>query len=44
MQQGVEQRNVEIAKNMLQQGCAPTLIKQVTGLSLEAIQKLGTVL
>ena len=40
MQQGVEQRNVEIAKNMLQQGFEPAVIAQLTGLNLQQIQSL----
>lgn len=40
MQQGMQQRNIEIAKSMLKRGADIHFIKEVTGLSKEAIEQL----
>ena len=40
MQQGMQTRNLEIAKGMLSKGLDRQLIGEMTGLSEEAIRKL----
>ncbi len=40
MQQGMHRREHEIAKNILSKSTAPEFIADVTGISLEEIQKL----
>ena len=39
-EKGREERNIEIAKSMLEKKCEITLISEVTGLSIEEIEKL----
>ncbi|MCL1934769.1 MAG: hypothetical protein FWF57_00075, partial [Defluviitaleaceae bacterium] len=40
LEQGIEQRNIELAKNMLFKNMDYELIAELTGLELEEIQKL----
>ena len=39
-EEGREERNIEIAKAMLNKNCDISLISEVTGLSIEKIEKL----
>ncbi len=40
MQKGIEQRNVEIARKMLEAGMAVDVVMEMTGLSEETVQRL----
>jgi predicted transposase/invertase (TIGR01784 family) len=41
LKQGIAQGKLEIAKNMLQEGCAVSLIEKVTGLSKQTIEQIN---
>ena len=40
LDQGIEQRNIEIAKNLLKQGLSIDIISSVTGLSIAEVEEL----